>query len=85
MLKIGNRVFLKGFRFLVARSDWVYLKTPFFPTSGKETRRNSRRSVAWLAALKHQSLGEHQRHTMSQARHRKDTVQDHLVQRSMSR
>ena len=60
-------------------SDCVYSKTPFSCISGKETRRISRRSVAWLAALKHQRSGEHQRHTRWHARHRKETVQD-LVQ-----
>jgi hypothetical protein len=46
----------------------------------EETRRISRRSAAWLAAPRHQRLGERQRHIMWRTKHRKDTVRDHVVQ-----
>ena len=66
-----------------ALGDCVFSRTPFFLDLGKGSapaRRISTRSVAWLAARRHQRVREHQRHTMWRARNRKDTVHDHLVQ-----
>ena len=57
-----------------------YQRRLSFSISREELRRISRRSTAWLAALRHQRLGGRQRHIMWRTKHRKDTVRDHAVQ-----
>jgi len=83
MIKLARCVFLSLPLSLFHRAMIASYQTrPSFSTSRKETRRISRRSVAWLAAPRHQRLGEHQWHTMWRTRHRKDTVRDHPVKRA---
>ena len=52
-------------------------KTPFFPTEEKRNAQGFHWIRAQLAGAKCQRLDWHQRHTEWQARHSRDTVQDH--------